>query len=321
MSKSVIAGSSCVLGGNAWDLSSWKSYVAGAMFAAVRLDKPGDADHGKFWDATGAGSWQAAPVTWPSATYRRGSWWEYVLPAAATTGKAGGFVHLTDLSDDLTDPSVSASTCSRDCQSADIVIASATVGLRSVTVHAHTVALVSVSDMTVCVYDSGLTNLISRQLTDATGNIVLSLDDGTYAVRFAKAGYVAASGTITVTADATFVFVVTAVAAPAAASPDLCTVYGYALDASGVPVNGETLSFYGYAPLGVLVDVVVTTPVQVVTGPSVLHPAWTPGYFEIDLLRLAQIKISSRLAKLDGLTINIPNTASALLATLVEAAK
>jgi len=320
VSKSVIAGQPVTLGGNAWDLSSWKAYVAGAMFAAVRLDKPGDADHGKFWDATGAGSWQAAPALWPSATYTRGSWWAYALPAAATTGKAGSYVQLTDLSDDLTDPSLTATTCSRDCQGAAIT-AGGTLGLRSVTIHAHTVALVSVSDMTVCVYDSGVTNLISRQITDAGGNVVLSLDDGTYAVRFAKAGYVAASGTIVVAVDATFVFVVTAIAAPAAASPDLCTVYGYALDAGGVPVNGETISFYGLAPLGVLLDVVVTTPASVMTGPSALHPAWTPGYFEIDLLRLSQIKTSSRLAKLDGLVIDIPNAASAALATLVEAAK
>jgi len=320
--KEVIAGQPTVLGCNVWDLSGSpsKPKIAGTIYVAVKLDKPGDTDDGKYWDDNDD-TWQDAPVAWPTLNYRKGSWWDVVVPTAMTTGKAGGFLVLVDASDNFAAPLASTVAAQNQTMVGVVTTLRSLSGLYATTIHAHTSGGVSVSDMQICVYDSGLTNLLDRQNTDAAGNILTYLNAGTYKIRLAKAGYTTSTATITVTADATFANVVVPLPVPAAASPSLCTVYGYVLDGAGVAVDGEQIDFYGYAPLGVDSNVLVTTPVSVITGPSITNPAWPSGYFAIDLLRESQVRTASRLAKLDGLIITIPDSASSLLATLIEDAK
>jgi hypothetical protein len=123
MSHEVIAGSSVTLGGSVWDISviPAKPKTSGTIYALVKLNKPGDTDHGKFWDTTSSGSWVAAGsvAAWPTATYRKGSWWDYDVPTAATTGKAGGEIVLVDLTDNLT--AASSTVSAGGMQQADVV--------------------------------------------------------------------------------------------------------------------------------------------------------------------------------------------------------
>jgi hypothetical protein len=107
--KEVAQGGTCPVGGNVYDLSvsPMKPKTTGTIYAAVRLDFPGNADDGKFWDTTSTGSWQASPAAWPTAAYQVGSYWSYVVPAAATTGKAGGMIVLAELTDNIAVPASS----------------------------------------------------------------------------------------------------------------------------------------------------------------------------------------------------------------------
>jgi hypothetical protein len=104
-----LAGNTITLGGSVWNLAvaPLKPKTSGTIYAVVRLNKPGDADDGKYWDTTGGGSWQASPGAWPTATYAKDARWSYTVPAAATTGKAGGEVMLVALTDNVATPASS----------------------------------------------------------------------------------------------------------------------------------------------------------------------------------------------------------------------
>lgn len=99
-------GRSATLGGNVYDTATLLPKTSGTIYALVQLHRPGDADHGKFWDTNSGGSWQAAGsvTTWPSATYAKGSWWTYTVPTGATDGKPGAIIKLADLTDNVATP-------------------------------------------------------------------------------------------------------------------------------------------------------------------------------------------------------------------------
>ena len=124
MSKEVIAGSGARLACNVWDISATpaKPKTSGTIYALVRLDKPGDADHGKYWDANSSGAWIAAAsvVSWPTMTYSKASGWYYDVPAGATTGKAGGTIALIDATDNVATPA-SSTVLAGGCQQVDVV--------------------------------------------------------------------------------------------------------------------------------------------------------------------------------------------------------
>jgi len=74
-----------------------------SMLALIRLEQPGNANHGKFWDGD---SWETTPSPYPSATHLGGGQWNYALPAAATTDRQGAHIAYS-FSDDIGTPASS----------------------------------------------------------------------------------------------------------------------------------------------------------------------------------------------------------------------
>ena len=100
----IIAGSAKLLSAAVHAQSGSAQTATGTIYCVAKLELAGDADDGKYWDIDGADSWQASPTTWPSATHTQAGVWQYLLPAAATTGKAGGTIAYT-FTDNLTEAS------------------------------------------------------------------------------------------------------------------------------------------------------------------------------------------------------------------------
>jgi len=197
----------------------------------------------------------------------------------------------------------------------------APTGARQITIHVQDGAGAALEGVEVDIYDAANTAHKAHGLTDSSGNWVIHRDDAVYKVRLVKALYAFSLGTLTVTADATATFVGSAVVPIGIPTSGKCLVYGTTDDGAGEHVTGVVIDFHADAPLGVGSAVLTTTKVSVTSGPSTDHPAWTAGYFEVNLLRGAKVRLSSRLPKLDGLVITVPSTSTAELADLVEAAK
>lgn len=76
--------------------------ATGTIYCVVRLESD-DVDDGKFWDSNDD-TWQASPVSWPTATHTQAGQWAFALPAAATSGKTGDTISYT-FTDHLTEAS------------------------------------------------------------------------------------------------------------------------------------------------------------------------------------------------------------------------
>ncbi len=70
------------------------SQFTAATFAVVRLEQPGDANDGFFWNETSA-DWEAAATANQVATHLEAGQHLYLLPAAATVGRVGAVIHYT----------------------------------------------------------------------------------------------------------------------------------------------------------------------------------------------------------------------------------
>jgi len=70
------------------------SQFTAATFGVVRLEQPGDAADGWYWNETTV-AWAAALTVNQVATHLEAGQHLYLLPAAATTGRAGAIIHFT----------------------------------------------------------------------------------------------------------------------------------------------------------------------------------------------------------------------------------
>ncbi len=194
-------------------------------------------------------------------------------------------------------------------------------GTNTITITINDAVAAAVQGVEVSLYDSANTTLLRQATTDTAGQVVFNLDDGTYAVRQAKTGYQpdTTPETLVVTADAGVTYTGVVFAAVAAASP-LCTVSGFAKDASGVTHDGLTISFLGDGPIGLSGAQVTARRIDVVSGPTETNPGWDAGYFEVPLIRLATVRVLAVKMQMD-LIITVPDEGSALLTTLTESAK
>jgi len=116
----VSPGYSVTLGGNILDQATQLPKTAGTIYALLQLHRSGDADDGKYWDTDSGGSWQAAGsvVSWPTATYSRGTWWTYAVPVAATA-KEGAVLKLVDLTDNVAVPAIQT-VITGGCETAEV---------------------------------------------------------------------------------------------------------------------------------------------------------------------------------------------------------
>lgn len=193
----------------------------------------------------------------------------------------------------------------------DIITAIAAVspatGSEMVTLTAQTSGLVAVPDVSVGIYDSANTALISTHVTDSNGQVVTALNDGTYKVRLRKAGYTfTVPETLTVSGATSDSFTATAWAPSVPSAVDLCVVFGTLVDAGGDPLTGA------------IIEARVAVP-DAVGGYRLANPKETAttdgdGYFELELVRGAHISLICTPAGIRG-TFLVPASASQDFAT------
>lgn len=114
------------------------------------------------------------------------------------------------------------------------------------TLHTQTGAAVTIPSVTIQVRDSAGTTVIAEGVTDAsTGNLSVLLPAGTYKVYAWKAGYTFSGSpfTVVVSADATTNLTGAAFAPSNPGGPNLVTVYGWLLDATGAARVGIVVTF------------------------------------------------------------------------------
>jgi hypothetical protein len=165
------------------------------------------------------------------------------------------------------------------------------LGARAITIHVHDGAGVSVSACLVSIFDSADTAHLGTVLTNASGNVIVNLADGTYKLRPLKSGYTFTTPqTLVVTADATAIIVATAWAPSAPSEPGVCVVYGYARSAAGEVLVGAEVKAFARTPITAggyqLSNVIGRTTTNAL------------GYFEIELIQGSAVTLGIASADL-----------------------
>lgn len=149
----------------------------------------------------------------------------------------------------------------------------------------------------VDIYDAANTIFLTRLFTDINGQVSLAIDDGSYNVRLFASGYsFTVPEPLLVAGDGAVTFVGTnliTITPPSA--PDLCVIFGTIRDAAGQVVAGACVEAFADTP-------------QVVSGTQYgerIAQTTTDvnGYFELELVRLTQVRFS-----IDGTGLDIERT-------------
>lgn len=160
--------------------------------------------------------------------------------------------------------------------------------------------------------------------TNSLGVAAFNLPPGTYTLLPVLNGYTFAAPSslvFTVAASPVSQSVTATPASPVGTpAPGQCLVYGTLYDASATPISGVEIDFFADCPQGVGSDLMTSSILSIVTGPTATNPSWPAGYFQIEMHQGANVRLSSSLPKLNGLVVQVPGTTTATLASLVEAA-
>ncbi len=204
MAQSIVAGSVKDIILNVRTATDRLPKTTGTVYCLIRLEdqNPGGdgADHAKFFDAND-NTWQTngTVTTWPTMSHLGAGQWLYQLPAGATTGLQGGSVFATATDNETTPTSEATLVQPKEWT----IVAAIDPGLREVTLHVQDSSSNALVGARVVVKNSANDAVITKGESDASGDFVTALDDGTYTVAVTKAGYTFASATVTVTATQT----------------------------------------------------------------------------------------------------------------------
>lgn len=308
---------------------------SGTIYCVVRLES-NDGDDGKFWDSNDD-TWQASPVAWPTGTHTQAGQWVFALPAAATSGKAGDYIHYT-FTDNLTEASATTvcgggehvvaaedplttsdlSTIESNIRGADSddlkdisdqIDALTTSGAFQVTIHVQDDSAIAVPFAQISIYDEANTAFLTRGIADSNGDLVVALDAGTYKLRIFKGLYgFTVPETIIVTGTQTHTITGTAFVAPTPSASEYCVVYGTIRDVAGLPVVGAEVNAYAMTP-------------QVVSGiqkgkPLATTVTDTVGYFQIELVRNTSVALEIAKANLSFVK-TVPDVANQDITTWI----
>lgn len=170
-------------------------------------------------------------------------------------------------------------------------------GASQVTINIQDLSSNPVQGAQVDFYDATNTTFLTRHFTDINGQVVVAIDDGTYAVRIWASGYAfTVPETLVVSGDGSATFQGQSFLSPTAPSgPDKCVIYGQVLDAGGAPVVGAE------------VDANAVTPQAgggYIIGPQIASTITdAAGYFELELLRNIEVNFV-----IDDADINVIKT-------------
>ena len=182
-------------------ISTFDPQTSGTMTVILRLEHDGADEDGYYWDVND-NTWQphGSVVTWPTTTTQDHGQFRYILPDAAVTGHEGGHIQATMTDNQGTPGSETVRTVAVEY---DIVAAEASP-LREIICHAQDSAAAALSGVRVVVRNSANDAVITKGSTDASGDLYLALEDGSYSFSLTKAGYTFTTPTtVAVTADAT----------------------------------------------------------------------------------------------------------------------
>ena len=163
----------------------------------------------------------------------------------------------------------------------------------------------------ISVYDSSNTTLLTRVITDNSGQAILAIDDGDYKIRLFRSGYAfTVPEDLTVSGDGSVEYVGTALYIPSTPSaPDLCVIFGTVRDAAGVPISGACVEVYAVTP-------------QTVSGIQKGERIATTvtdadGWFEIELVRNTVVQFAIEGTAFD-FERTVPDQASQDVTTWTE---
>jgi hypothetical protein len=133
-------------------------------------------------------------------------------------------------------------------------------------------------------------------VTDASGEVVFSVDDATYAVAVTKPGYSFTPTTLAVSATASQTYSMSAIAIAAPADPEMCRVYAYMAELDGTTNRAPSVTFTLQGPTK-------TTKVLEITK---ISATFVSGYLEVDLQRTDAMTPSGRTyqVRCDALGLN-----------------
>jgi hypothetical protein len=177
------------------------------------------------------------------------------IPAQITTMRGADSDTLKTLSDQIDGISAgSAPTVeeirqeidSNSTQLAEIIADIATItggtGSNAITITV-TDGTTPIQDVTVEIWNAANTLFRTKGVTNSSGVMMTSLDDGTYTVRMLKGGYSFTNQTLTVDGVESVPYTGTAYVIPAPSSADLCRVYAYLKKADGTVPATVTREF------------------------------------------------------------------------------
>lgn len=206
----------------------------------------------------------------------------------------------TQIADAVWDEALSAHTNTGSAGEALGVVGP--VGTRAITIHTQDDGAANLGGVRVSLYsDSGRTALVGRVTTDAAGDVTIGLADGTYYWSASKNLYSFTPSSFVVSGSATKTITGTGVSPSVPASPNACTVYGTILDATGTPVNGETIKAVARVPDSANGNALSLKEATATTDAS--------GYFELELVRESQVVLTCATLGIAA-TYTVPDSAT-----------
>lgn len=190
-------------------------------------------------------------------------------------------------------------------------LVSGQLGLKEVTITVEDSSDVAVPGMRINVFNGSNTVFLCSGTTNTSGQVVFSLDAGSYKLRLAKYGIATTSADLTVTSDATQAVTVdvtaTSVTAPTDAS--VCRLFADFIEMDGTVYEG----------LKVMVEnLYLPTSNMAMVQREKTYTSNSSGHVEFDVVRGAKVRVSF-LTTTFVREITVPDQASSNLLTLMGA--
>jgi hypothetical protein len=163
-----------------------------------------------------------------------------------------------------------------------------------------------ISGVSVAIYNESGSTLIGRGTTSPSGVASFALDDATYTVRLARAGFsFAAPPALVIAGDMAVEFEGAAWVPTPPSSPGRCVLFDWLADASGEPIAGATIEIAAVVP-GSAEDKILGEDVVTATSGE-------DGYVEIELLRGARVNLMAPILGWEDTKKTVPDADSQVL--------
>jgi hypothetical protein len=172
----------------------------------------------------------------------------------------------------------------------DAILAGVYLGDRTITIRIKDDQDNSLGDVSVQLWGTDLTNLVTYGFTGSNGEMVRTVNDGVYKVKVRKNGYQFNDPfDLTITADTSVEYTGTTYIIGPAEDLDLCRLYGYIVNGSYEPIEGVSICAVPYdSP-----TIIETSTAMTVVSPETVEAITTStGEFAIDLLRNVKFTVS-----------------------------